>query len=74
MERNRLEDLGRIAELLHELMYESPAFVMAELSNQRFIESMRDADTAETFHYQLSAAIGKLYDIWHIARFGDDDG
>lgn len=68
MTRQRIEDLGRIAEQLHAIM-ESDIFLN---KRNKWNPEPWDAETADGYMMLLEHLHGELCDIWHLARYGDE--
>ena len=60
MERTRVEDLGRISEMLHALLNHEIFEESSEIVSARYIILL------ESFHH-------KLQEAWLVARFGDEE-
>lgn len=72
MTRQRLEDLGRLAELL-ENMSRHEAFDKLEDEESEFVRDMKEPLKASRLYILLNALEDRILDCWFLARWGDDD-
>lgn len=72
-ERERIEDLGRIAEKINIELGSYLFEEAAEMPEEEFIKKYKNDDALISLLGQLEAAQYALNNIWHIARFGDDE-
>ena len=68
MTRQRIEDLGRIAEQLHALI-ESDIFLN---KRNKWNPQPWDAETVDGYMMLLEDLKLGICDVWHLARFGDE--
>ena len=69
MKKERIEDLGRLAELLDYLLDEE----LFDLYEDSFIEKYSDKDNLPELYRKMKFVYSKLSDCWQIARWGDDE-
>jgi hypothetical protein len=70
--RQRIEDLGVLAERLGNLMSDS-GYTNLRMHNETFAETYKDEDKLDELYHQLRYMADEIADCWHIARYGDDD-
>ena len=69
MNRERVEDLGRIAEIAKSIIEYSP---IIELRTHENLINKFENDS-EQLHQELQKIVDTIYEIHSIARFGDED-
>ena len=70
--KTRLEDLGRISEILRALMDHS-LFRHTKNSHYRFTHIMKSEDEVENLFYQIEAVLQQIQQCFQIARYGDPE-
>ena len=72
--RHRLEDMGRIAERLHQIL---DTDLFDHLSRwkgfESFYEHCREEEKCEDLYSQIDRLHDHLHEIYEIARWGEDD-
>jgi len=70
--RERVEDLGVLAERLRQLM-DNEIYSAVRVRDETFCETYKNEDKLEELYYQIQYLTDELAECWQIARFGDDD-
>lgn len=71
MARKRIEDLGRLAEMLNTIL-DQELFRKTQVHDTRFIQDMLSADNAEQVFHNIENVREMLTEAWCTARWGDD--
>lgn len=70
----RLEDLGRITEKISRLLDSDAMEVIKEYRDgEEFAESYQTEEDREILFHKLESLKNELYEIWQLARWGDED-
>lgn len=74
MDLKRLEDLGRITEKLSKLLDGDAMQVIDDYrEREEFAEEYENREKLEDLFVKLEMLKRELYEIWSIARWGDED-
>lgn len=71
--RNRLEDLGRLSEILHRLSQHEAFNHVDHYGFEKFVEWIQDIDNADELRSNLDHLKHELSEAWCIARWGDSE-
>jgi hypothetical protein len=69
--KHRLEDLGRIAEMVHNLLDNDLFQTWEKYGFVRMMEEVKNEDSVEQLGAHISYIKDKLYTIYDLARWGD---